>query len=157
MRKIAIPLLIVGLFMLIPAVNAQSGPPRTESNPQVEAEIKALDRKLADLIVHANWDEYEQHLGGDYLHTGYNGQVETKDEALALLRDERRKIIVMEPETTGERIRVYGDTAVFNGEYTVSVRESGQLKSHRIRQTDVFVRREGKWYLVVGQSTPIGK
>ena len=67
------------------------------------------------------------------------------------------KIIVMEAEPGDQLVRIYGDTAISNAEYTISVRESGQLKPRRIRLTDVFVRREGQWYLVAEQSTAIGK
>jgi ketosteroid isomerase-like protein len=130
---------------------------RAETNPSAETEIKELESKLAAWIVRGAWDEYGLHLAADYVHTGYNGQVESKEETMAALRDEHRKIIIMELEPADQRVRVYGDTAIFNAEFTVSVRDSGQVKSHRLRVTDVFVRREGAWYLVAGQSTGIGK
>jgi len=54
-------------------------------------------------------------------------------------------------------IRIYGDTAVSNAEFTTSLRESGQVKTRRTRQTDVFVKRDGQWYLITEQGTMIGK
>jgi uncharacterized membrane protein len=54
-------------------------------------------------------------------------------------------------------IRIFGDTAVANAEFTIRVRDSGQVKSRRTRLTDVFVMRDGQWCLVAGQETPIGK
>jgi ketosteroid isomerase-like protein len=113
--------------------------------------------KLAELIVHGDWDEYEKHLASDYLHTRDSGHVESKDEALASLRDVKRKIIVMEMEPADLAIRIYGDTAFSNAEFTTSVRESGQVKTRRTRQTDVFVKRDGQWYLIAEQGTTIGK
>ena len=145
------------LVILNLAATAQPEAIRWDANPAVEAEIKALELKLADWIVHAQWDEYGRHLAPDYLHTSYNGRVENKEEALAALRDERRKIVVMEAEPADHRVRIYGDTAISNAEFTISVRESGQLKTRRIRLTDVFVRRDSQWYLVAEQSTTIGK
>lgn len=139
------------------AAPAQQAAVRADTNPAAEAEIKALELKLANWIVQGNWDEYGQHLAPEYLHTGYNGHVESKEEALAALRDEHRKIIVMELEPADQRVQLYGGTAVFNGEFTVSVRESGQLKTRRIRLTDVFVRRDGQWFLVAEQKTASGK
>ncbi len=129
---------------------AQPAVVHADANPAAEAEIRVLDSKLAEWIVRGQWDEYSQHLAADYLNTSYNGHVENKEEALAALRDEHRKIIVMEPEPEDQVVRVYADTAVFNSEFTVAVRESGQLKSRRIRLIHVFVRREGQWYLIVG-------
>jgi hypothetical protein len=108
-------------------------------------------------IVRGDRDEYEKHLAFDYLLTRDNGHVESKDEALVSLRDVKRKIIVMEMEPADVAIRIYGDTAVSNAEFTTSVRESGQVKTRRTRQTDVFVKRDGQWHLIAEQGTMIGK
>jgi hypothetical protein len=139
------------------ALSAQQPVAHADTNPVAEGEIKALELKLAELIVHGDWDEYEKHLASDYLHTRDNGHVESKDEALASLRDVKRKIIVVEMEPADLAIRIYGDTAVSNAEFTTSLRESGQVKTRRTRQTDVFVKRDGQWYLITEQGTMIGK
>lgn len=145
------------LFALYIPAPAQQAALRADANPAAEAEIKALELKLAEWILHGQWEEYEHHLASDYLHTGYNGQVEGKEEILAALRDEHRKVIVMELEPADQRVYLYGNTALSNAEITLSVRESGQLKTHRIRVTDVFVRHEGTWYLTARQETNWGK
>jgi ketosteroid isomerase-like protein len=66
-------------------------------------------------------------------------------EEILSLRDVKRKIIVMEMEPAGLAIRTYGDTAVSNAEFTITVRDSGQVKSRRTRLADVFVKRDGQW------------
>jgi Domain of unknown function (DUF4440) len=138
------------------ALTAQQPSAHADANPIAEGEIKALEFKLAGLIVRGDWDEYAKHLASDYLHTRDNGQVESRDDAMASLRDIKRKIIVMEMEP-GPAIHIYGDTAVSNAEFTTSVREAGQIKTRRSRQTDVFVKRDGQWYLIAEQGTMIGK
>ena len=154
MRKV---FTIAVLLALSLALCAQPQGAHADTNPVAEGEIKALELKLAELIVHGDWDEYEKHLASDYLHTRDNGHVESKDEALVSLRDVKRKIIVMEMEPADLAIRIYGDTAVSNAEFTTSVRESGQVKTRRTRQTDVFVKRDGQWYLITEQGTTISK
>jgi len=139
------------------ALTAQQPGTRADANPAVKGEIKALELKLAELIVRADWDDYEKHLASGYLHTRDNGHVESKDEAMANLRDVKRKIIVMEMEPADTEIRIYGDTAVSNAEFTTSARETGQVKTRRTRRTDIFVKRDGQWCLVAGQDTIIGK
>src|SRR6202163_584299 len=148
--------IITVLLALSLALSAQQPGAHADANPVAEGEIKALELKLAELIVHGDWDEYEKHLASDYLHTRDNGHVESKDEALASLRDIKRKIIVMEMEPADLAVRIYGETAVSNAEFTTSVRESSQVKTRRTRQTDVFVKRDGQWYLIAGQGTTIG-
>src|ERR1700682_2013770 len=120
--------IITILLVLSLVLSAQQPGAHADANPTAEAEIKALELKLAELIVRADWDEYEKHLASDYLHTRDNGHVESKDEALASLRDIKRKIIVMEMEPADLAVRSYGDAAVSNAEFTTSVRESGQGK-----------------------------
>jgi ketosteroid isomerase-like protein len=148
----------VAVFLALSlTLTAQQTGLHAEANPAVEREIKALELKLADLIVKADWDEYAKHLAEDYLHTRENGQVENKDEALASLSDVKRKIIVMEMEPASLKIRLYGDTAVSSAEFTVTVRDSGQVKSRRTRLSDVFVKRDGGWILIAEQGSAIGK
>jgi hypothetical protein len=154
MRKVVIVAVFLALSI---ALTAQQPVARAEANPVAEGEIKALEMKMADLIVKGDWDEYSKHVGEDYLHTRENGQVENKDETLASLRDVKRKIIVMEMEPASLAIRIYGDTAVSSAEFTVTVRDSGQVRGRRTRLSDVFVKREGQWILVAEQGSMIGK
>jgi hypothetical protein len=63
----------------------------------------------------------------------------------------------MEMEPASLAIRIYGDTAVANAEFTITVRESGQVKGRRTRLTDVFLKRVGQWWLVAEQGVAIGK
>ena len=114
MRKV---FAITVLLALSIALTAQPGT-HADANPVAEGEIKALEMKLAERIVRGDWDEYEKHLASDYLLTRDNGHVDSKDEALVSLRDVKRKIIVMEMEPADVAIRIYGDTAVSNAEFT---------------------------------------
>ena len=147
----------IALLLALSVVASPQQTGRADTNPEADAEIKSLQSKMAQWIVHGEWDEYARQLAPEYLHTGYSGQVESKEEVMTALRDERRRIIVMEVEPSDQRVRIYGDTAVSNTEVTISVRESGQLRTRRLRMTNVFIRREGQWYLVAEQATSIGK
>lgn len=139
------------------ALNAQQPGVHADSNPAADVEVKALESKLAELIVRGDWDEYATHLASDYLHIRENGSVENKEQALASLRDIKRKFIVMEMEPASLAARIYGDTAVSSAEFTITVRDYGQVKSRRARLTDVFLKREGQWWLVMEQGMTIGK
>ena len=134
---------------------AQSAAPRADSNG-AESEIKTFVSQMAEMIVKGDWDGYAQRLAPDYLRTDYDGRVLNKDEALARLRDPQRKIIVMEVEPD-QRVRLYGDTAISSTGFTISVRESGQVKTRLIRMTDVVTKRDGQWYLLAEHATVAGK
>jgi ketosteroid isomerase-like protein len=149
--------LVTFLLFSSMSLSAQKASLHADASPPAEAEIKALEVKLAGLVVHGDWDEYESHLASDFLRTRENGQVENKDEAMASLRDVKQKIIVMEMEPADVIIRSYGDTTVSSAEFTIRVRENGQVKSRRTRLSDVFVKHDGQWWLVAEQGSTIGK
>jgi uncharacterized protein (TIGR02246 family) len=153
MRHVVIVVFLVTTSFLA----AQEPVLRADAKPSAESEIKALELVLADLVVRGEWDDYAKHLAPDYLHTRDSGQVEGKDETLASLRDVKRKIIFVEAEPADFTIHSYGDFAVSNAQVTVTVRDSGQVKTRVSRRTQVFVKRDGQWLLVAGQETAIGK
>jgi ketosteroid isomerase-like protein len=153
MRTISILAILLGLTL---STAAQQPAPHSDATAEAQAQIRALETKLADLMVQGDWDEYAKHLASDYVHTRDNGQVESREEALANLRDVKRRIIVMEMEPDPV-IHIYDATAVANAEFTIRVREMGQVRSRRIRQTNVFVNRDGQWWLVEQQETSISK
>lgn len=132
-----------------------SNPVRPVTSAQADEEIKALELKLANLIVHADWDEYEKLLGPDYTRVAYNGMFEDKKATMSSFRNGPRQYVVMEPEDL--RVRTYGETAVLQGKLTISVRESGRLSSKVERFTQVFVKRDGRWFLTAEQETAVGK
>jgi hypothetical protein len=154
MRKV---FAITMLLVLSIALTAQQPSVHADANPVAAGEVKALELRLAELSVRGDWDEYAKLLASDFLHTRDNGHVESRDEALASLRDVKRKIIVMEMEPANLVIRIYADTAVSNAEFTISAREAGQVRTRSIRRTDVFVKRDAQWCLVAEQDTTIGK
>lgn len=152
-----ISLIIFVLAMSISSLLSAQQVPAHADGIAASEEIKALEMKLADLIVRADWDAYAAHLASDYVHTRDNGHVEGKEQVMASLSDINRKVIVMEMEPSDAIIHIYGDTAVANAEFTTRVRDSGQVKSRRVRLTDVFVKRNSEWSLIAEQETLIGK
>jgi ketosteroid isomerase-like protein len=149
--------IVILAVLSVSVLNAQQAGLQADANPVAQGEIKSLETKLAELIVRGDWDEYASHLASGYIHTRENGNVENKEEALATLHDIKRKIIVMEIEPASLAIHIYGDTAVSSAEFTITVRESGQVKGRRTRLTDVFLKRDGQWWLVAEQGVAIGK
>jgi ketosteroid isomerase-like protein len=136
---------------------AQPSSLHADENSVATAEIKALELKLAELTVHADWDEYAKNLASDYIHVPETGPPENKDEAMSGLRDVKRKIILREMEPEDLAIYIYGDTAVCSATFTITLRGSGQVKTRLTRETDIFVKRNGQWWLVAGQNTAPGK
>lgn len=52
-------------------------------------------------------------------------------------------------------VAVFGDTAVVRGRTTASARMNGEAVQARIRFTDVFIRRNGRWQVVASHASPL--
>jgi uncharacterized protein DUF4440 len=72
--------------------------------------------------------------------------VMTKAEALAFARSGRMKF--QRYETTGLRIRVYGDSAVVTGRLRRTRTLNGKVVDDDWRYTKVYVRSKGEWRVV---------
>jgi ketosteroid isomerase-like protein len=84
------------------------------------------------------------------------GKVAGKAEILAQLRDASRPRDVFESLTTDDlRVRVYGDTVVTTGRWKrVSKSTDGKDTSAQGFFTRVWVRRDGRWQIVVSHYSP---
>lgn len=155
------------LFALLLSVCAKASPANTQSAPDqstsrsqdassiAEDEIKKEELKRADLIVHDKWDEYETYLAPDYTRVSSDGTLNNRKEVMSGFRDGPKKIIVREPDDL--LVRMYGETAILQGQRTSWVRESGRVKTRRERFTEVLVKRDGRWLVVAEHETTVGK
>ena len=53
-------------------------------------------------------------------------------------------------------VMLYGDAAVVRGRTSVSARVNGAPVSARIRFTDLFIRRSGRWQAVASHASALG-
>lgn len=86
-------------------------------------------------------------LAGDFVDVSYQGRFRTKaDHLKATLAPSQSRQTLDELE-----VRLYGDTGIVNGrDRVVTADGSG---TYKIRFTDVFVRRAGRWQAVSTQET----
>jgi ketosteroid isomerase-like protein len=143
-------LLVIVLVVPVVAQDAM----RADANSSADAEIQKLETDLARMIVRADWDQYSAHLMDDYAVTDRNGVIQDKAATITVLR-EREKILDLAPEDL--KIRVYGDTAIVTGHFTLVQRRNGRVDTFFTRQTDVFLRRGGRWMLAASHATSVAK
>jgi ketosteroid isomerase-like protein len=136
------------------AVFAQAGL-RADANSAAEEEVRKLETDLAQMIVKGEWDRYAACLMDDFERTRGNGATEDKAVTLEHLRSEADKILDVSSEDL--KIRVYGDTAVASGHFTLVARHNGRVDTFFTRETQVFLKRNGRWMLAAEQATSVGK
>jgi ketosteroid isomerase-like protein len=82
------------------------------------------------------------------------GKLNTKAEEIADVKN--RKDVLASAESSEMDVRVEGNTGIVTGVYTMKGRdEKGQQFDRRIRYTDVYVKRDGRWLVLASQGTPM--
>lgn len=128
---------------------------RADANSAAEEEVRKLEADLAQMIVKGEWDRYAAYLMDDFERTRSNGATEDKAVTLEHLRSEADRILDFSPEDL--KIRVYGDTAIAGGHFTLVARHNGRVDTFSSRETQVFLRRNGRWMLAAAHATAVGK
>jgi hypothetical protein len=120
---------------------AWAGTLSADRNGAVEAEIKALELHLAQLLVAHNFDEYEKYLSTDYSRISPTGTVESREQ---VMKDFRASPAGGAMEPSELDVKVYGNTAILTGKLAVTM--AGEVRHARFRK--VFIRSKGRWFLV---------
>lgn len=128
--------------------------PAAAQNAAAEKEVAQLFHTLNDANIKKDRPTIERLTADDFIYIHSNGSVTNRAQEIA--------------ETLGAgttwtnskiddlRVRVYGDVAIVTGLNTLTGSAKGYVSGAR-RFTDVWVRRNGQWKTVGGQSTVVPK
>src|SRR5437762_11847154 len=86
----------------------------------------------------------------DYLYTHSNGSVLNKTQEIA--ESMSGDVQWTDSKFADLKLRIFGDVAVLTGRQTIQGAAKGYVPGPR-RITDIFVKRNGRWQYVGGQST----
>ena len=100
-------------------------------------DIAALERLMAD----------------EYKHIRADGRVIGKAEDLASYQTGDRYWDFAESDDYD--IQIYGETAVLIGRWRARGMNAGERFDYAARFISVYVKRDGRWQMVVAQSTPL--
>jgi len=89
-------------------------------------------------------------LADDYMYIHSNGTVTNKTEEIAETMSADLKWTASKLDNL--KVRIYGDVAVITGMQTLTGSAKGYVSGPR-RFMDLWVRRNGRWQTVGGQST----
>jgi ketosteroid isomerase-like protein len=119
---------------------------------QAEQEIRAAEHLWNEARVKADMAALDRLLADGWTVTHGGGTMDTKAQYLADLKSGDRKFSadVKEDDIT---IRIYGDTAVASGLSDSKVTFKGQVQGGPLRFTRVYVRRDGRWVMIVSHAT----
>lgn len=112
-----------------------------------------MDWSNAEVKRDMSW--FEQNFASDYSGiSSSTAKLSTKAEEIAGMKSD--KSVTESAEATDMNIRIEGNTAVVTGVYRTKGRdEKGQPFDRRIRYTDTYIKRDGRWQVWASQGTLI--
>ena len=123
----------------------------TRATSRFEKQMKDLEDRRFRALEQNDFGALESILADDMQYTHSDGRLESKEEYLKSLRTGHVKYMSIALE--GSEVRGYGSTAVVTGRALFRVRHTDGERSQRLRYTDVYVKRKGRWQLVAWQAT----
>jgi ketosteroid isomerase-like protein len=136
------------LFFLLLAAAAFSQGKNAKADS--EESIKQLEKRRYDLMIKKDMTGLSELLGDDLVYTHSSGVTENKEQYMQGILSGKSVYYAVEPEET--QVRLYGNTAILNGVARVDTELNGQKTTLRLKYTDVYVKRNGKWQFVTWQS-----
>ena len=120
-----------------------------------EGQLLYMEMEWADADQKGDAAWFERNFADNYSGiSSRTGKLNTKADDLADIRS--RKEVVDSAVASDMQVRVDGNTGIVTGIYHTKGRdERGQPFDRRIRYTDVYVKRDGRWLAVASQGTPI--
>jgi uncharacterized protein DUF4440 len=121
----------------------------SETPPDVRRELEAFEQRLASAWTSGKCDEWGALVSSDWSVIHITGETFTRAQALEMCRKAAAPIDTMNVDDVS--VRAYGDAAVVTGRTTVT--SGGQ--TIRLRFTDFFLRRAGRWQVVASHATAV--
>ncbi len=119
----------------------------------VEQQIKALTEQGRDAALKGDVNFLEQHLANNYVGVSASGAQMTKDEAIQNRKNGNIKYEAI--DLRGQKVRVYGNTAVADTDAHVKGVENGKPFEGDYRVTFVWVKEGNGWKEVSFHSTRV--
>jgi len=131
-------------------VAGQAGSPGAP--PAVTRAIEQIEQQLAATWQTGDCDGWAAMLAPEWSVIHITANIITKAQAVAMCHDPQFKLAASNIDELS--IRAYGDTAIATGRTTATT-AGVPAQTVRLRFTDVFIRRNGKWLAVTSHATRI--
>lgn len=113
----------------------------------------AANRRYSEATEKNDFRTLEQFWSDDYIFTDRVGRVWTRPQQIENFTSQT---LVYERLSEDDiRVKVYGQTAVVTGRTDQRLRFGSDVQESRTRYTRVYVKRQGRWYIVATQRTDI--
>ena len=119
---------------------------------EIIATLSDIEHRLAAAWVEGDRTFIEGVLADDWSVTDLTGRVLTKEEVIKeAFGSDDRQVVSMTIDDI--RVRPFGDWAIVTGETTAAGSYQGEVMEVRLRFTDIFAVRDGRWQAVTSHAT----
>ena len=130
-------------------------PSWAQSRGKIEKDLLKIQEQWAAARVARDVPYLERLYAEEFRVQSMNGTVVERDADIANFATGDLKPNYVKDE--GMRVSIYGNTAIVTGIENVGGTYKGNYSEFSLRFINVFVQRDGRWQLVVHQSTPVPK
>ena len=135
---------VAGSFASAPAWSKEAGKQGGE-----QAVLK-VEREWSDAAARGDAEALNRIVSNEYIDTTGDGKINNKAQ---YVENAKAGAGIFAIQSSGQQVRVYGDTAVVTGQHTLNSTSGGP--SLAFRYTSVYVNREGRWQPVASHVSPI--
>ena len=148
-RILLIPLIAIALVSF-DSLPKTAGKDRDEDQ-RVAEEVLKVENEANQAWLKGRVEVLDRIWSNDIAYTSGDGQVVTKADFLNSLRIGQLKVQTI--AHTDIRTHVYGNTVILTGYSRSKVETNGKIASGPRRFTNIYVKQDGRWQLVVHQVT----
>jgi hypothetical protein len=143
---LTIAILLLGAAIMLAGSQSSSGQSTDSSK-----EGAALDRQLTEVYLRQDWTALEKIVAPDY-----SGFAADEQWDFAALKREFPKIHLIDLHVERQQVKRLGpDLILVSDVFSMHETYAGQDISGRYWSSDIWVRRHGKWRLLVEQEVPL--
>ncbi|HEX8370308.1 MAG TPA: nuclear transport factor 2 family protein [Pyrinomonadaceae bacterium] len=146
--------LLVIAFLIIAATTVAFSQKKTEPFEKTSADAQKLVRYMTDWANLSNRHEVaalDKMLPADLVLTFQDGQVQTKDEYVAALKNNPADFTITYDD---QKADLYDKVAILRARYVVAVGKDVKVE---FRSTTTFLKRKGRWEPIAFHSSPLAK
>lgn len=118
-----------------------------------EKEIRTLEMRRFEMMVRKDVKNLSEILAEDLTYVHSNGVLETKAQFLETL--DKGKTLYQSIQTEDIKVRITDSMSLITGVALIRAWTGGQTLDLRLRFTDAYAKRDGRWQLISWQSTRV--
>ena len=122
-------------------------PGSTDDSADTVQAILQIDSDIMQAIKNKDATSLEPMLGDEFDYRTHFGAEVDKAEFLQSIASFPLEILAIHGEEL--KVNVYGETAILTGIQIAEARAEGKAEESAVAFTDVFVRRDGRWLMVL--------